>query len=585
MLEWLLKILTWIWDNISHIDSIVSIIAAIFSGGALIGSVFYELIASILRLKLKKNRYKYLYLSEGRQIDQSTKYYIPTRAQKRDPCSEENINDDTIKLIPFFLKHVFKDSEHQYFIILADSGMGKTTFLLKLFFKYYMRLFKKYNIVFIPLSLESSIEKVQKIENKQATILLLDGLDEDQSAMKDYNSRLKVIYNETELFYKVIISCRTQFFPDSDREPKNTDKITGGVGDKGNEFIKYYISPFNDKEIDLYLKKKYNRFFERNKINRSKKVIDSCPQLVVRPMLLRYIDNLIADKSKKYYYAYEVYDELIAKWIRRESLGDKNREESLYKFSEMVAEHMYYEKSVYIVGNEIEKLCNEYNIQITNIVARSRSLLNRNVNGYYKFAHKSILEFILAKKAIKDAKFRKVIVLNGFAGYDMLKLFLGEMSVSYVKKILEINNDILGNRVFDFLLLSEIDLSNTKIINCCFEGCNLSKAVFRGADFVQTSLKDGNLREADLCNANLKGIDLIGANLVRADLQEADLRGAKLRSIRLNDAILKGTKFDENQIGQIENYICNLQEVKIYIEKENCFIDYGEFCRRNGKRK
>ena len=71
---------------------------------------------------------------------------------------------------------------------------------------------------------------------------------------------------------------------------------------------------------------------------------------------------------------------------------------------------MYFNKTVYIKVSEIQKNCEEYGIQLSDLEAKSRSLLNRNANGIYKFAHKSILEFILAKKAIKDAQFRKVIV-------------------------------------------------------------------------------------------------------------------------------------------------------------------------------
>ena len=65
------------------------------------------------------------------------------------------------------------------------------------------------------------------------TILLLDGFDEDKYAVEDYVNRLIEICNETELFYKVIITCRTQFFSDSDSEPKYVGgKIKFGIGKK-----------------------------------------------------------------------------------------------------------------------------------------------------------------------------------------------------------------------------------------------------------------------------------------------------------------------------------------------------------------
>ena len=302
-----------------------------------------SLVISSMRLKLKCYQYKYLNLVVDSQTKQSMKYYISTRVREKDPCDEENNDFSGFKLIPHFIKEIFKKSEEQYFIILADSGMGKTTFLLKLFFKYYKKILKKYDIVFVPLSLSSSIEKIREVKNKSNTILLLDGFDEDQYAMEDYNQRFKYICNETELFYKVIITCRTQFFPDCYSEPKFADnKIKFGVGKKTIELIKYYIVPFDDKEINLYLKRKYNRIFEKDKIKRSKKLIENCPQLMVRPMLLSYLDDLLIDNTKSYVYAYEIYTELVSKWIDREAVENK----TLYLFSEKVAEHIIKEMGV-----------------------------------------------------------------------------------------------------------------------------------------------------------------------------------------------------------------------------------------------
>jgi len=274
---------------------------------------------------------------------ESMKYYIFTKGQDIDPCTEENCIDAS--LIKLFTKKIFKNSDKQYFIILADSGMGKTTFLLKLFFIYYKKIFKKYNIVIVYLGHENLITYIKDIKDKPNTILLLDAFDEDKYAIEDYNERLKAICNETELFYKVIITCRTQFFPNSNSEPKYTGKLKFGTGNKRIEFVKYYISPFDDQEIDKYLKKKYNRFFKKNKIKRAKALIARCYNLMIRPMLLSYIDDLLEDKKRQYEYTYEIYSQLVYKWIDRDSINDNNE---LYNFSDKVAEYMYINKTVYI---------------------------------------------------------------------------------------------------------------------------------------------------------------------------------------------------------------------------------------------
>ncbi|MCO6487840.1 MAG: hypothetical protein J5I98_05440 [Phaeodactylibacter sp.] len=55
---------------------------------------------------------------------------------------------------------------------------------------------------------------------------------------------------------------------------------------------------------------------------------------------------------------------------------------------------------------------------------RSRSLLNRNAEGYYKFSHKSVLEYFLAKEAIENPSFTGRLK---FEGLDAAKRFCEEM--------------------------------------------------------------------------------------------------------------------------------------------------------------
>lgn len=66
----------WVWDNVSNIDAIRSIIVAIF--GAIISVAVY------LRRKwikhVKRNQLKYFKLDK--QTKQSMKYYVSTRGLK-----------------------------------------------------------------------------------------------------------------------------------------------------------------------------------------------------------------------------------------------------------------------------------------------------------------------------------------------------------------------------------------------------------------------------------------------------------------------------------------------------------------------
>lgn len=564
-----------IFGNISDIEAIISILATIISGLFFLSKYF------------EGRRYKLKFSNLDSRTKKAIKCYIPTRAQITDPCDQDSDNNAaSFELLPFFLAE-FKNSETQYFMLLADSGMGKTTFLLKLYFVYRKKIFKKYRVVFFSLSQPNVIKKIKKIKHKSRTILLLDCLDEDRNAMDDYSKRIQELCDVTELFHKVIITCRTQFFPDSDSEPQETGRIKVGVGNKNIEFEKYYLSHFNNEEIDLYLNKKYTNFLNKKnvkKITRSKELIDSCPRLMYRPMLLSYIDDLILDSGKKYTYVYEIYHELVFKWVKRELVKNK----LLYEFSEKVAEYMYLNKTTNIEADEIEKLCERYNINLRIIEAKSRSLLNRNANGNYKFAHKSILEFFLFEKAFKEVDFRKIITLNGFNGYDMLKHFIQEKSNAYLQNLMKSNPNKLQSGSFSFFQLPDIDFSDVDIIDCDFEGCNLSeanfmfaklvnvnlcsanliKANFRGANLRNVKLNYSVLKKGKLREANLKDVEMIGANLEEVNLEGANLEGANLEGACISKGILsfsnlEGANLSETNLSEAVLIEANLERTNL----------------------
>ena len=505
----------------------------------------------IAKRKSKKNWYKELGFPISKKTKESFHFYIPTRGQNIDPCDCEEIIDNSScisqKLIPFFMQNNFENN-NRYYIVLADSGMGKTTFLFNLFFSYYKKLLRKHQIKFIPLSINDVFEEIEKIEDQQNTILLLDGLDENREAMNDHKKYLEKIVEKTIKFHTIIMTCRTQFFSNETDEPKYIDVFSISINEKKVMFEKIYISPFNQEEIDTYLKKKYNKKFEKNKIECAKKLIANCPKLTVRPMLLAYIDDLITDETNTYNYAYEIYSELVSKWIERET-NDQNNRKKLYQFSEKLAEHMYSKDSVFISENEIEQLCAEYKIKINTIEAKSRSLLNRNINGDYKFAHKSILEYFLAVKAFNELEFRKSIMKNGYQGYDMLRLFLREMGTAKIKNMFQERVEKVSLKYFplensqciDFNC-NNFDFEGSDLSDVSFLGVDLTGANFRGANLSRANLREVNLAGANLCNANLREASLERANLeetisVKANLSRVNLNKANLRNAHLGGAL------------------------------------------------
>lgn len=250
---------------IELIAAVISILAAVFG----VIAAFRKFKEKILEPHRLYVRYVDRVYSKNNRKE-ITKYYIPTRAQDIDPCDQDEIRDNNGKfisepLVPFFRKEAFRESSQgKYYLVLADSGMGKTTFLLRLYRECFLkRPSKNYkNIRMIPLSQENCLNIIQKISNPGETILLLDTLDENKQAIIDYERFFSDLLRVTEEFNKVVISCRTQFFPNRASEPEVTGRIQIGTGAKSEEIVKKYLSPFTDEEVKLYLQKRY-RFRKR----------------------------------------------------------------------------------------------------------------------------------------------------------------------------------------------------------------------------------------------------------------------------------------------------------------------------------
>lgn len=350
------------------------------------------------------------------------------------------------------LRDFFSDNNRKYMIVLGDSGLGKTTFSMSLAFGPGARdVLKNYLLVIIDLGSSgrglSVNEKIQSIKNKQNTLLVLDAFDEDQYAQDDPQKRLVELLSLCCGFAKVIITSRTQFFyKDSDIPDSSTVKIRSprSIGVPVEYVLdRVYLSPFSYEDALQLLRKCFG--FDIIGFFRAQRLIRRVPSLSARPMLIRYMP-FIKDSNFVGGSIFGFYGAVIDQWLLRESLNSDLS--ILYNFSvaiayriaigaEVVRSHKktvsyYYIRTngdlhrvIYnrISGGEdisskinVEKIrsgCADLDLSIfygiplpenyTKRTAASRSLLNRTANGNYKFAHKSIMEFLLVKEILSGA--------------------------------------------------------------------------------------------------------------------------------------------------------------------------------------
>ena len=436
------------WKSVlDHLDTILSIIG----GGGLLGLLTKELWPLLKqwrdRLALRHRPGAKLYTKDD--IERATRYYLRPKCQSIDPAQGQEIREVYASREDLFSaadRMLDEPTESKYLLLLADSGMGKTSFLLN----YYARRLHRHQrspLYVIPLGIKDADRRIQEIENKSDVVLFLDALDEDTLAIVDHRQRILDLCKMTGEFRRVLMTCRTQFFPVAEEEPRRTGVVKLGSVKAGQEaeyiFHKLYLSPFDDKQVRKYLRLRYS-VWQWRKRRRARQVAAKIPQLTARPMLLAHIDDLLASGSE-FGYSFQLYEEMIEAWLTREigKVEGLNTKEPLREFCEHLAVELFVrrqaQRSERLPHTEIEPLAQKFGIKLEGWKLSGRSLLNRDAEDNFKFAHRSIMEYLFVKRFISIPVSERP-VLNWT---DQMRRFLWEMRQHSIKinTLVEFNFD------------------------------------------------------------------------------------------------------------------------------------------------
>ena len=338
-------------------------------------------------------------------IARSTRYYISPKCSNIDPAQEKEPRHALMATRePLFSKvdeFLNTDNGKRHLLILADSGIGKTSFVLNYYaYNYRKPKNKQHHLALVPLGIKDADERISSIPNPEETVLFLDALDEDVKAIADHRQRIKDLMNTCWKFKRVIITCRTQFFPKDEEIPVETGIVKISDRKAGErrtyEFWKLYLSPFDDEDIKKYLHLRYPIWAYRSR-KKAHALASKIPLLSVRPMLLAHIPDMVTSESK-IKHQYQLYEIMVNAWLERESSWvDK---ETLRKFSEQLAVDIYLHRehrgSEYVPYAELPALAEKWGIKLEQWQMSGRSLLNRDAEGNFKFAHRSIMEYLFA---------------------------------------------------------------------------------------------------------------------------------------------------------------------------------------------
>ena len=368
------------------------------------------------------------------EIRQRIGYYIWPECQSVDPAqSDEVMHTVAIRnsLRSTMDRMLMEDTGHKHFILLADTGMGKTSFLLNYFAHYLRRWHKPYHMELISVGASVFEDRLKGISGPENTVLLLDAFDADIQAIQEPQRRLQDIMGQTGNFHRVIITCRTHLFPKDKetRENKGIFKATkkaSADGESGLTFYKLYLSPMNDEQVHACLKMRFpNR--EKRRRRKAQEILDNIPDFSLRPLSLTFIDDLI-DSGKPFKNAFQIYQAIVNAWLDREEKAVSDRD-ALSGFLDKLAVVFFlnFEKGIgeRISHHEIESLAERFGIKPSDLQLKTdRSLLIRDDRGDYKFAHPSIAKFLFAQRLIDNDEEALQIPMKHWDGH--VKTFLLE---------------------------------------------------------------------------------------------------------------------------------------------------------------
>ncbi len=344
------------------------------------------------------------------EIIRATRYYITPDCQDVDPGGSEDfrtvysVRQNAFEALD---KLLMNDTEHRHTILLADSGMGKTSLLMNYYARHQRSRSKRkrFAINLLPLGLPGIEERIEAVANKADTVLLLDAFDEDTKAISDHRERLGVLLKASHDFRHVLISCRTQFFLKEEEIPRETGLIRIGVtsANESHEYLFYkiYLSPFSDDQVEQYLHRRFGLLHPGQR-HAAKSIAKKMRDLTARPMLLAHIPDLLG-LQKPIEFSFELYEEMVKAWINREKPLVEDGE-ALREFSERMAVNIYTGRksrsSERIAPEQLKPLAEKFGIRLPEWQLRGRSLLNRDAGGNLKFAHRSIMEYLFVSRFI-----------------------------------------------------------------------------------------------------------------------------------------------------------------------------------------
>ncbi len=320
----------------------------------------------------------------------------------RDDCARDITNENGARIL----------------FILGDAGKGKTSLLVRLKCLDLEKPLREGHRAELMRLNSDTLARIQAITDPIHTLLLLDSLDEDPEAhhaSRGAAERLRQLFPHLQRFFRVVISSRTQFFPET--SPHLTDRPGSFCLDAYRCPLKY-LSLFNDQQVDTFLRQRFTpsdfrSVFKRllsdkadQKLERARTAARAMESLRMRPLLLSYIEDFVTGEGATqldHRNRYAVYDFLVSQWLQRERRLNKHLGLDIEQ-GWSVATAL----AIHLTATDRRKIPRAELLNIPGLEAidrfqiESRSLLNRTTHFEFQFAHATFQEFLVARALLKN---------------------------------------------------------------------------------------------------------------------------------------------------------------------------------------
>ncbi|KAK3809339.1 MAG: WD40-repeat-containing domain protein [Benniella sp.] len=545
-------------------------------------------------------------LRKQRTKDRGNVVYIPPQGK----ASLQAADDTRFPLMEKVKE--FLESDKKVFLLMGDSGAGKSTFNREL----ELELWKSYKnrTGRIPLHInlpaidkpehdmiakqlrmaEFTESQIREMKHQRKFILICDGYDESQQTHNLYMSNK--LNQDDEWQAKMIISCRTEYLgtdyrdrfqpgdrnQQSDSSPFQEAVITLFSLDQVHDYIRQYVTVHQPLwEVD-----DYKQALER---------IPSLKDLVKNPFLMTLSLEVLprmVDPGQRLSEArvtrVGLYDHFVEQWLERgkkrlgekdlnlqaraafESLSDEGFTQHGMEFMKNLAVAIYKEQDGQpIVRYSRAKAEQSWKSEFFSRDKEKRLLreacpLSRNGNQH-RFIHRSLLEYALARAIFDPQDAKRASVPESVVG----RRGSTSSTLSF-----EIKNDAEEQPA------QEPDPNSPLVWRSFINDHSLLKLLeervqqepvfkFQLLDYIEHSKKDKKWRQAaanaitilvrageQFIGTDLKGIQIPGADLSygvfdSVQLQNADLRKVNLRGVWLRQTDLSGAQMTGVQFGEL----------------------------------